>query len=62
MNKPVHIARLAEAETRLPPILVDRRTMRVIDGMRRLIAASLKGQETIDVFNRRVVTVERPGR
>jgi ParB-like chromosome segregation protein Spo0J len=44
-----HIARLAETETSLPPILVDRRTMRVIDGMHRLMAASLRGQETIDV-------------
>jgi ParB-like chromosome segregation protein Spo0J len=44
-----HIARLAETETPLPPILVDRQTMRVIDGMHRLIAASLQGRETIDV-------------
>jgi ParB-like chromosome segregation protein Spo0J len=44
-----HIARLAETEAALPPILVDRRRMRVIDGMHRLMAASLKGQETIDV-------------
>ena len=45
-----HIARLAETETPLPPILVDRRTMRVIDGMHRLMAASMQGQETIDVI------------
>jgi ParB-like chromosome segregation protein Spo0J len=45
-----HIARLAETETPLPPILVDKRTMRVIDGMHRLIAASLQGQERIDVI------------
>ena len=45
-----HIARLAEMETPLPPILVDKRTMRVIDGMHRLMAASLQGQETIDVI------------
>ena len=44
-----HIARLAETEAPLPPILVDKRTMRVIDGMHRLIAASLQGHETIDV-------------
>jgi ParB-like chromosome segregation protein Spo0J len=44
-----HIARLAETETPLPPILVDRRTMRVIDGMHRLMAASLQGRETIEV-------------
>jgi ParB-like chromosome segregation protein Spo0J len=44
-----HIARLAETETSLPPILVDRHTMRVIDGMHRLMAASLQGRETINV-------------
>ncbi len=45
-----HVARLAEAEEPLPPILVERRTMKVIDGMHRLLAASLNGQETIDVI------------
>jgi ParB-like chromosome segregation protein Spo0J len=45
-----HIMRLAEAETPLPPILVDRRSMQVIDGMHRLMAVSLRGQETIDVM------------
>jgi ParB-like chromosome segregation protein Spo0J len=45
-----HIARLAETETPLPPILVDKRTMRVIDGMHRLLAASLLGRETIQVI------------
>jgi ParB-like chromosome segregation protein Spo0J len=45
-----HIARLAETETPLPPILVDKRTMRVIDGMHRLMAASLLGRETIKVI------------
>jgi ParB-like chromosome segregation protein Spo0J len=44
-----HIARLAEAEGPLPPVLVERRSMRVIDGMHRLMAALLKGRETIDV-------------
>jgi ParB-like chromosome segregation protein Spo0J len=44
-----HIARLAETEAPLPPILVDRRTMRVIDGMHRLMAASVQGRKTIDV-------------
>lgn len=44
-----HIARLAEVETPLPPILVARRGMRVIDGMHRLMAAVLRGRETIDV-------------
>ncbi|SRR5712691_3318839 len=45
-----HIARLTELETPLPPILVDKRTMRVIDGMHRLMAASLQGQEAINVI------------
>jgi len=45
-----HITRLAEMEATLPPILVDRRTMRVIDGMHRLMAASLQGRETIEVM------------
>jgi hypothetical protein len=44
-----HIAWLAETESPLPPILVDRRSMRVIDGMHRLLAASLRGRETIEV-------------
>jgi hypothetical protein len=44
-----HIASLAEAGAPLPPILVDRHTMRVIDGMHRMMAASLQGRETIDV-------------
>ncbi|MBB4926190.1 helix-turn-helix domain-containing protein [Kitasatospora kifunensis] len=44
-----HIARLAELEGPLPPILVDRRSMRVIDGMHRLLAAVTKGQQTIEV-------------
>ncbi len=44
-----HIARLAEADAELPPILVDRRTMKVIDGMHRLRAAALQGRATIKV-------------
>jgi hypothetical protein len=44
-----HVGLLADTETPLPPILVDRCTMRVIDGMHRLMAASLQGRETIDV-------------
>lgn len=44
-----HIARLAELDDKLPPILVDRRSMRVIDGMHRLAAAVLRGQSTIEV-------------
>jgi ParB-like chromosome segregation protein Spo0J len=45
-----HIARLAEAEASLPPILLHQPTMRVIDGMHRLMAASLQGRETIEVI------------
>lgn len=44
-----HVARLAEIDTPLPPILVDRRTMRVIDGMHRIFAAVLKGRHDIEV-------------
>ncbi len=44
-----HVAWLAETETPLPPILVDRHSMRVIDGMHRLRAAMSNGRETIDV-------------
>jgi ParB-like chromosome segregation protein Spo0J len=45
-----HIVRLAETETDLPPILVDRQTMKVVDGMHRLMAASLQGHEMIEVI------------
>lgn len=44
-----HIAQLAEVESALPPLLVDRRTMQVIDGMHRLKAAMLQGRQTIEV-------------
>lgn len=44
-----HIRILAETDTPLPPILVHRQTMRVIDGMHRLRAAVLCGTETIPV-------------
>ncbi|MFF4764710.1 ParB N-terminal domain-containing protein [Streptomyces sp. NPDC001292] len=42
-----HIARLVEVEAPLPPILVNRRNMQVIDGTHRLLAAMLRGDETI---------------
>jgi len=45
----VHIERLAAMEVRLPPVLVDRQSMRVIDGMHRLLAASLQGRNSIAV-------------
>lgn len=44
-----HVLRLAALEGPLPPILVDRSDMRVIDGIHRLMAASLKGLDVIDV-------------
>jgi ParB-like chromosome segregation protein Spo0J len=44
-----HARALAESGATLPPILVHRRTMRVIDGMHRLRAVQLRGDETIDV-------------
>ncbi|GLY71509.1 ParB/RepB/Spo0J family partition protein [Amycolatopsis taiwanensis] len=42
-----HIAILAENDQELPPILVHRQSMRVIDGMHRLRAALRRGAETI---------------
>lgn len=44
-----HIERLAEIDRPLPPILVDRRSMQVIDGAHRLMAAVLRGRTTIEV-------------
>jgi ParB-like chromosome segregation protein Spo0J len=44
-----HVMALAEAEGELPPILVHRETMRVIDGMHRLRAAVLNGRTEIRV-------------
>lgn len=46
---PNHVRLLAESDAALPPILVHRQTMRVIDGMHRLRAAVLKDQEMVDV-------------
>ena len=43
-----HIRSLAELQDELPPILVHRTTMRVIDGMHRLKAAILRGERTIE--------------
>lgn len=40
---------LAAVEAKLPPIIVHRATMRVIDGMHRLAAAKLRNDETIEV-------------
>jgi hypothetical protein len=44
-----HIRLLADSGATLPPILVHRPTMRVIDGMRRLGAAVLRGDDSIEV-------------
>lgn len=44
-----HVRVLAELEEELPPIVVHRETMRVIDGMHRLRAAQLRGRSTIAV-------------
>ena len=43
-----HIRSLAELTDELPPILVHRQTMRVIDGMHRMKAAMLRGERTIE--------------
>jgi hypothetical protein len=44
-----HIRLLARLDARLPPITVHRPTMRVIDGMHRLGAARLRGDQFIEV-------------
>ncbi|UXY31768.1 ParB/RepB/Spo0J family partition protein [Streptomyces sp. HUAS TT20] len=46
---PEHVEALVAAETTLPPIIVHRATMRVIDGLHRLRAAERRGQKTIAV-------------
>ncbi|WP_079125350.1 ParB/RepB/Spo0J family partition protein [Streptomyces lushanensis] len=44
-----HAQVLANIEGRLPPIVVHRQSMRVIDGSHRCLAALLRGQENIEV-------------
>ncbi|MEU0739835.1 ParB/RepB/Spo0J family partition protein [Streptomyces sp. NPDC006134] len=44
-----HVALIADSELCMPPILVHKATMRVIDGMHRLKAASLRGDKSIPV-------------
>lgn len=44
-----HAHSLAECEESLPPIVVHRSTMRVIDGMHRLHAAVLRGEDAIKI-------------
>jgi hypothetical protein len=44
-----HVRTLAEIADELPPIIVHRETMRVIDGMHRLHAARLNGRESVQI-------------
>lgn len=44
-----HVRMLAESEDPLPPIVVHRATMRVVDGMHRLRATELRGEGAIEV-------------
>jgi ParB-like chromosome segregation protein Spo0J len=44
-----HVRVLAESEVTFPPIIVNRSTLRVIDGMHRLLAAKFRGQSEIEV-------------
>jgi ParB-like chromosome segregation protein Spo0J len=46
---PEHVRALAETSSALPPILVHRDTMRLIDGMHRLLAARLNNQDKIEI-------------
>ncbi|MEO6082284.1 MAG: transposase [Umezawaea sp.] len=46
---PEHATALARSAVELPPVLVHRPTMRVLDGMHRLNAARLRGDRSIDV-------------
>ncbi|MFH9268646.1 ParB N-terminal domain-containing protein [Streptomyces sp. NPDC017546] len=48
-SSPDHVSALAQCPDDLPPILVHRPTMRVIDGAHRLRAAKLRGDATIAV-------------
>jgi len=48
-ENPDHVAALAELDIPLPPIIVHRDSMRVIDGLHRLRAAQLRGHSTIAV-------------
>ena len=48
-ENPDHVRMLADLDVALPPIVVHRSTMRVIDGMHRLRAAGLRGQDMIRV-------------
>jgi len=45
-----HTQMLAEVEGKLPPIVVHRATMQIVDGLHRLRAAVLRGDSTIEVL------------
>lgn len=47
-ESPDHVRALAEVTTALPPVIVHRATMRIIDGQHRWQAAKLLGQEEIE--------------
>lgn len=44
-----HVEMLASSDAAMPPILVHRRSLRVVDGSHRLMAAKLRGERTIRV-------------
>lgn len=44
-----HVVRLAECGARMPPIVVHRQTMRVVDGMHRVRAATRNGRDSVEV-------------
>jgi ParB-like chromosome segregation protein Spo0J len=46
-DSPDHVRVLAQAQTPLPPILVHRGSMQIIDGAHRVAAAKLRGDKTI---------------
>ncbi|GAA1954826.1 ParB N-terminal domain-containing protein [Amycolatopsis minnesotensis] len=48
-ENPAHTRMLATSGALMPPIVVHRQTMRVIDGTHRLAAAKLRGEEWIEV-------------
>ena len=48
-----HVETLIASETELPPIIVHRLTMRVIDGMHRLLAVQRLGRRKIAECERR---------
>jgi hypothetical protein len=55
-----HTRLLAHSDALLPPIIVHRETMRVIDGMHRVRAALLRGEQEIQVrFYARVTVIAR---